>query len=71
VLPIFVAILCLFHYFCCWSESCLGCLIYISCLFFACYSLFVFHTISTQLDRYINVYRICECVVHFSFQMYL
>ena len=40
VLPIFVSIPCLFHYFCCWSESCLGCLLYISCLFLAFYSLF-------------------------------
>lgn len=70
VLPIFVSIPCLFHYFCCWSESCLGCLIYISCLFLAFYSLFVFHAISTQLDRYINVYRNCEYVVHFSNQKY-
>jgi hypothetical protein len=31
----------------------------------------VFHAISTQLDRYINVYRNCEYVVHFSNQMYL
>jgi hypothetical protein len=45
VLPIFVSIPCLFHYFCCWSESCLGCLIYISCLFLAFYSLFVFQQI--------------------------
>ena len=67
---IFVSIPCLFHYFCCWSESCLGCLIYISCLFLAFYSLFVFHAISTQLDRYINVYRNCEYVVHFSNQKY-
>jgi hypothetical protein len=57
VLPIFVSIPCLFHYLCYWSESCLGCLIYISCLFLAFYSLFVFHAISTQLDRYINVYK--------------
>ena len=70
VLPIFVSIPCLFHYFCCWSESCLGCLIYISCLFLAFYNLFVFHVISTQLDRYINVYRNCEYVVHFSNQKY-
>ena len=40
VLPIFVSIPCLFHYFCCLSESCLGCLLYISCLFLAFYSLF-------------------------------
>ena len=58
--PLFVSL------FCCWSESCLGCLIYISCLFLAFYSLFVFHAISTQLDRYINVYKNCEYVVHFS-----
>ena len=48
-----------------------GCLIYISCLFLAFYNLFVFHVISTQLDRYINVYRNCKYVVHFSNQMYL
>ena len=46
-------------------------MIYISCLFLAFYSLFVFHAISTQLDRYINVYRNCEYVVHFSNQIYL
>ena len=40
VLLIFVSIPCLFHYVCCWSEFCLGCLIYISCLFLAFYSLF-------------------------------
>ena len=34
-------------------------------------SFFVFHAISTQQDRYINVYRNCEYVVHFSNQMYL
>jgi hypothetical protein len=31
----------------------------------------VFHAISTQLDRYINVYRNCEYVVHFSKQKHL